>query len=83
MPLKIKTPQEEGLYEWSHLSQKQGYIYTDYQLVKFIRWFDNRTNLVRSSNHLKNQVFLTRTLVQVPKGPKVFETPIQKGTTKH
>ena len=44
---------------WSHLSSQEGYIYTDYQLVKFLRWFDNRTNLVRSSNQPKNQDFLT------------------------
>ncbi len=48
-------------YLWSHLSQNQGYISTDYQIVRHLRWFDNRTNLVRSSNQPKNHDFLTLT----------------------
>ena len=44
---------------WSHLSQNQGYMSTDYQIVRHLRWFDNRTNLVRSSNQPKNHDFLT------------------------
>ena len=41
------------------LSQNQDYMSTDYQIVKHLRWFDNRTNLVRSSNQPKNHDFLT------------------------
>ena len=43
---------------------------TDFQLVKLIVFFDNQTNLVRSSNHVKNKDFLTKTLVQVADGPQ-------------
>ncbi len=58
-PKANKKPlRKEGACWWSHLSLNQGYISTDYQIVRCLRWFDNRTNLVRSSNHVKNQRFL-------------------------
>lgn len=54
---------------WSHLSSKEGRIYTDNQQVNLIRWFDIWTILVSVPNLLKNQDFLTTTPVQVLLGP--------------
>ncbi len=57
--LKTKNPSRRGVLGWSHLSQNQGYISTDYQIARCLRWFDYRTSLVRSSNQPKNHDFLT------------------------